>query len=158
MEKYINESILNFLESNNIISDRQCGFRKYRSTADMLAFVSHIWSQTMEKNGESQLVARDISKSFDKVWHSALLSKLPSYEQLCLWFANYLENRKLSVVLDGFQSTAHNINAGVINDLLSITNNVIHSFADGSTLHSSHSLILFIQSSQSHCFTASLLS
>ena len=30
------------------------------------------------------------------VWHSALLSKLPSYginEQLCLWFPNYLKNR-----------------------------------------------------------------
>ena len=156
MEKYINESILNFLESNNIISDRQYGFRKHRSTADMLAYVSHIWSQAVEKHGESQLVALDISKAFDKVWHSALLSKLPSYginEQLCLWFANYLENRKLSVVVDGVQSTTHNINAGVpqgavlaptlfllfINDLLSITNNAIHSFADDSTLHSSYS-------------------
>ena len=155
MEKYINESVLNHLESNNIISDRQYGFRKQRSTADMLAYVSHIWSQAVEGHGESQLVALDISKAFDRVWHSALLSKLPSYginEQLCLWFSNYLKNRKLSVVVDGVQSTTHNINAGVpqgavlaptlfllfINDLLSITKNAIHSFADDSTLHSSY--------------------
>ena len=102
MEKFINESILNFLESNNITSDRQYGFWKYRSTVDMLAYVSYIWSQAVEGHGESELVALDISMAFDRVWLSALLSKLPSYginEQLCLWFSNYLQNRKLSVVV-----------------------------------------------------------
>ena len=60
MEKYINESILTFLESSNIISDRQYGFQKQRSTADMLAYASRIWSQAVEGHGESQLVALDI--------------------------------------------------------------------------------------------------
>ena len=105
----------------------------------------------MEGHGESQLVALDISRPFDRVWHSALLSKLPSYgisEQLCLWFSNYLKNRKLCVVVDRVQSTTHNIIAGVpqgaalaptlslllINDLLSITRNAFHSFAEDRTL------------------------
>ena len=123
----------------------------------MLAYVSHIWSQAVEGHGESQLVALHISKAFDRVWHSTLLSKLSSYginEQLCVWFPNYLQNRKLSVVVDVVQSTTHNINAGVpqgavleptlfllfVNDLLSITKNSIHSFADDTTLYSSYSI------------------
>ena len=82
----------------------------------MLAYVSHIWSQAVEWHGESQLVALDISKAFYRVWHSALLSKLPSYginKQLCLLFSNFLQNRKISIVVDGVQSATPDINAGV---------------------------------------------
>nr|CAH7764312.1 unnamed protein product [Callosobruchus chinensis] len=63
--------------------------------------------------------------------------------------ADFLSGRKITVVVDGFSSSFHNINAGVpqgsvlaptlfllhINDLLSSTTNPIHSFADDSTLH-----------------------
>nr|CAH7742057.1 unnamed protein product [Callosobruchus chinensis] len=62
---------------------------------------------------------------------------------------SFLSGRKITVVVDGFSSSFHNINAGVpqgsvlvptlfllhINDLLSSTTHPIHSFADGSTLH-----------------------
>nr|CAH7754395.1 unnamed protein product [Callosobruchus chinensis] len=62
---------------------------------------------------------------------------------------NFLSGRKITVVVDGFSSSFHNINAGVPqgsvlaptlfllhnNDLLSSTTNPIHSFADDSTLH-----------------------
>nr|CAH7728879.1 unnamed protein product [Callosobruchus chinensis] len=64
-------------------------------------------------------------------------------------FADFLSGRKITVVVDGFSSSFHNINAGVpqgsvlapklflllINDLLSSTTKPIHSFADDSTLH-----------------------
>nr|CAH7759039.1 unnamed protein product [Callosobruchus chinensis] len=64
-------------------------------------------------------------------------------------FADFLSGRKITVVVDGFFSCFHNINAGVpqgsvlaltlfllhINDLLSSTTNPIHSFADDSTMH-----------------------
>nr|CAH7758936.1 unnamed protein product [Callosobruchus chinensis] len=69
--------------------------------------------------------------------------------KLCDWLADFLSGRKITVVVDGFSSSFHNINAGVpqgsvlaptsfllhINDLVSSTTNPIHSFADDSTLH-----------------------
>ena len=78
-------------------------------------------------------------------------NKLPSYgllPKLSVWTSNFLSNRTLSVVVDGYCSAVHKINAGVpqapvlaptlcllhINDLLSATKNPIHSFADDSTL------------------------
>ena len=68
-------------------------------------------------------------------------------------YLDFLSNRTLSVVVDGYCSTFRKIYAGVpqgsllvstlfslhINDLLSATKNPIHSFADDSTLHSSFS-------------------
>nr|CAH7760777.1 unnamed protein product [Callosobruchus chinensis] len=100
----------------------------------------------------AHVVALDISKALDQLWHASLLNKLPSYGlpvKLCDWLAHFLSGRKINVVVDGFSSSFHNINAGVpqgsvlaptlfllhINDLLSSTTNPIHSFADDSTLH-----------------------
>nr|CAH7728856.1 unnamed protein product [Callosobruchus chinensis] len=104
------------------------------------------------KQAESQHDAKIKQKAFDQLWHASLLNKLPSYGlpvKLCDWLADFLSGRKITVEVDGFSSSFHNINAGVpqgsvlaptlfllhINDLLSSTTNPIHSFADDSTLH-----------------------
>ncbi|CAH2012486.1 unnamed protein product [Acanthoscelides obtectus] len=113
-----------------------------------MTYVTQLWSKLIQSHGE----ALDITKAFDQLWHAALLSKLPSYglpEKLCRWVADFISGRKISVVIDGFSSSSHNVNAGFpqgsvlaptlfllhINDLLSCTINPIHSFADDSTLH-----------------------
>ncbi|CAH2019809.1 unnamed protein product [Acanthoscelides obtectus] len=148
----INRELLDYLERHSLISDRQYGFRHQRSTGDLLAYVTPLWSKLIQSHGEAHVVALDITKAFDQLWHAALLSKLPSYglpEKLCRWVADFISGRKISVVIDGFSSSSHNVNAGVpqgsvlaptlfllhINDLLSCTINPIHSFADDSTLH-----------------------
>jgi hypothetical protein len=156
MEKAINIQIVKYLESHHLINDRQYGFRSHRSTGDLLTYVTDLWSRTVEHNGETLAVALDISKAFDRVWHAGLLNKLPSFgfpTKLCSWFSSFLSNRSISVAVDGESSETYPVNSGVpqgsilsptlflihINDLLSVTNNPIHSFADDSTLHSSFS-------------------
>ena len=96
----------------------------------------------------------EISKAFDRVWHASLLSKLPSFgfpPSICSLLLNYLSGRSLSVMVDGSVSHPQPINSGVpqgcvlsptlflifINDLLNVTHNPIHSYADDSTLQSS---------------------
>ena len=98
------------------------------------------------------MVALDISKAFDRVWHASLLSKLPSFgfpSSLCLLMSSFLSNRSISAVVDGATSS-FSVNSGVpqgsvlsptlfllfINDLLTCTSNSIRSYADDSTLHS----------------------
>lgn len=154
MEKLINEQLLKYLESSNIISDRQYGFRKHRSTGDLLAYVTHLWTRAIESYGESRAVALDISKAFDRVWHDGLLCKLTAYglpPTLLRWLSSFLKERSIRVGIDGHFSEKFKINAGVpqgcilsptlfllyINDLLGKTNNSIYSFADDSTLISS---------------------
>nr|CAH7759086.1 unnamed protein product [Callosobruchus chinensis] len=145
MEKCVNQ------ELHQLINDRQYGFRHQRSTGDLLAYVTHVWNKLIHSFGEAHVVALNISKAFDQLWHAFLLNKLPSYGlpvKLCDSLADFLSDRKITVVVDGFSSSFHNINVGVpqgsvlaptlfllhINDLLSSTANPIHSFADDSTL------------------------
>nr|CAH7729536.1 unnamed protein product [Callosobruchus chinensis] len=152
MEKCVNQELMKYLELHQLINDRQYGFRHQRSTGDLLAYVTHVWNKLIHSFGEAHVVALDISKTFDQLWHASLINKLPSYGlsvKLCDWLADFLSGRKITVVVDGFSSSFHNINAGIpqgsvlaptlvllhINDLLSSTTNPIHSFADYSTLH-----------------------
>ncbi len=85
-----------------------------------------------------------------------MLSKPPSYgfySALCSFLSSFLSSRSISAVVDGQCSTTQPINSGVpqgsvlsptlfllfINDLLSLTNCPIHSYADDTTMHYSTS-------------------
>ncbi len=150
-ETILNNWFLKHLSSFNLLSDHQYGFRKKRSTGDLLAFLTNSWSSSLSRFGETFAVTLDISKAFDRVWHKYLLSKLPSngfYPSLFIFVSTFLSGRSLSAVVDGYCSKPKSINSGVpqgfvlsptlfllfINDL-TITECPIHSYADDSTLH-----------------------
>ena len=62
------------------------------------------------------VVALDISKAFDRVWHKALLAKLPAYgftPPLCNLIKSYLSDRFISVVVDGATSASFLVFSGV---------------------------------------------
>ena len=161
-ESILNRKIQKHLSTSDLLSDRQYGFRKGRSTGDLLAFLTDSWSSSLSRFGETFAIALDISKAFDRVWHKSLLSKLPSYgfyPSLCTFISSFLSDRSISAVVDGHCSSPKPINSGVpqgsvlsptlcggrslllfIDDLLSIERNCpIHSYADDSTLHYSTS-------------------
>ena len=53
--------------------------------------------------GETFAGALDISKAFDRVWHKALISKLPSYgfyPSLCNFISSFLSDRSIAAVVD----------------------------------------------------------
>ncbi len=155
-ETILNKKFLKHLSSFSLLSDHQYGFRKGRSTGDLLAFATDSWSSSFSRFGETFAVALNISKAFDRVWHKALLSKLPSYglyHALCSFLSTFPSGRWIAAVVDGHCYTPKPINSGVprgsvlsstlfllfINDLLSLTNCPIHSCADDTTLHYSTS-------------------
>ena len=160
METIITKQLLTFLETSNLLSDHQCGFRKARSTGDLLAYAGHVWSSALESSGESRVISLDTSKAFDRVWHKGLLAKLPMFglhHTLINWIGSFLSDRSNAVRVDGFLSNLHSINAGVpqgsvispvlfilfINGLLTSTSISIHSFADDTFLSSLSSSFSF---------------
>ena len=61
-------------------------------------------------------MALDISKTFDRVWHTGLFHKLKSYGisgQIFSLISTFLSNRQLRVVLDEKSSQEYPVNAGV---------------------------------------------
>ena len=156
METIITKQLLTVLATNNLLSDHQYGFRKARSTGDLLAYAVHAWSSALEACGESRAISLDVSKAFDLVWQKGLLAKLPMFglnHTLINWIGSFPSDRSIAVRVGGFLSNLHSINAGVpqgsvispalfilfINDLLTSTSSSIHSFADDTFLSSSFS-------------------
>ena len=145
METIITKQLLAYLETNNLHSDHQYGFRQARSAGDLLAYAVHAWPSALESYGESRVISLDISKAFDHVWHKSLLAKLPMFglhHALIKWISSFLSDRSVATRADGFLSNPHSINSGVpqgsvispvlsilfINDLLSSTSSSIFSF------------------------------
>src|ERR1044072_7311942 len=94
-ETLLNSHFLDHLESHSLLSDHQYGFRRSRSTGDILSYLTDLWSSALRDFGESCVVAFDIYKAFDRVWHALLLSNLPSFgfpPSLCLLLSSFLSD------------------------------------------------------------------
>ena len=90
------------------------GVRSSRSTTDLLTFVSDRIVRAFNISETSRAVALDISKAFDRAWHTGLLHKLKSDKisgQIFELLYFFLSNRRLRVVLDWKSSQEYPINA-----------------------------------------------
>ena len=65
-----------FLDTENIITQEQAGFRKFHSTQNQATYLSQVIEDTFQ--AEKVVVASfiDLQKAFDKVWKDGLLAKL----------------------------------------------------------------------------------
>lgn len=116
IEKLINIRLLNFLESQNLLSCNQYGFREKRSTSDAIErLVSHI-SDKLDKKQKCLGVFLDMAKAFDTVSVPNLLNKL---EHLGIrgvpldLFTDYLSNRSQVVKINDVISDSAPIYFGV---------------------------------------------
>ena len=107
---------MDHLERNNLLSDAQFGYRKKRST-DIAAtlFVDNI-RKNIDIGKLVGAIFIDLTKAFDTVSHSVLLSKLSVYGIKGVeleWFTNYLFSRKQQVVIQNTKSECEFISCGV---------------------------------------------
>ena len=148
-------NIYSYLNGNNLIAKNQSGFRPGDSTTNQLLYLVNEIHQAFEnpKSLEVRAIFLDISKAFDKVWHDGLIFKLKQNGvsgSLLMFFQNYLNNRKQSVVLNGSHSSCSTVESGVpqgsvlgpllfliyINDLERNIKSNIKFFADDTMLFS----------------------
>ena len=116
METVSRDSLLSYLENNNLISDNQHGFRPNRSCITQLLEVIHDWSQALDKASCIEVIYLDYSKAFDSVPHERLVAKLGSYGidlKVQRWIRNFLLDRTQRVVVNGIQSQAAQVTSGV---------------------------------------------
>ena len=138
-EKLVNNRIVDHLEKCGLFYHFQYGFRSSRSTADLLSVVSDRIARAFNRSGATEAVTLDISKAFDRVWHTGLLHKLKSYVisgQIFGLISSFLSNRRLRVILDGKSSQECAVNAGVPTLFLLYIICDIAIYADDTTLYS----------------------
>ena len=116
LERIIHNCLMNYLLSNNVLSSRQFGFRPRSSTQEALLYTTNDWHYHMDHGLSVASGFFDLSKAFDRVPHSQLISTLANIGvsgPLLAWFHSYLSDRSQRVVLDGHSSTIHTVTSGV---------------------------------------------
>ena len=96
-EKIVHKQLYTYLTENNILTEKQYGFRNNSSCEH--AMIDLLSKLELNKKDKliTNLVFIDLSKAFDTISFDILLSKLSNYgvkNTELLWFKNYLTNRK----------------------------------------------------------------
>ena len=87
-----------------------------QSTVDLLTVVFDKIAWAFNRSGATRAVPLDVSKAFDRIWHTGLFHKGKFYgisDQIFGFTSSFLSNRLLWVVLDGTSSQECLVNTGV---------------------------------------------
>ena len=115
-ERIINARLKRHLEITDAYHDNQFGFRTQRGTHHALALITEQIAQYKSDKGQCQVILRDISKAFDKVWHIGLKYKilhlkLPiTIEKL---LCDFLDDRYAKIKIDNFTGPKFELQTGV---------------------------------------------
>jgi len=116
MEKIVAIRLTDFLNSCNIFSDWQFGFRSNHSTVHPMVHFTDFLSNAYNEKKHSLAIFCDLKKAFDCCDHSILLQKLSKYgirDAELLWFKSYLSNRKQFVTINNMNSFLTDVLLGV---------------------------------------------
>lgn len=115
-EIILKNKLTSYLESKQLLSRVQYGFRKNRSTLSAIADFIELIVDGLDKRRTSTAVMCDLTKAFDCVSSEILIQKLEYYgiraKELCL-FKSYLTNRRQCVVCDDKDSSVLSVENGV---------------------------------------------
>ena len=115
-EKLIYGRMYKFLDVNNLIYNRQFGFRTNYSTEHALISLTENNKKLLDSGNVVCGVFIDLEKMFDTVKHNILCEKLPYYGfrgKIEVLIKSYLSNRKQLVAINGFESVNLDITCGV---------------------------------------------
>ena len=106
-EKIVYKQLYSYLESKNVLSDSQFGFRHGRGTTKAILKHTRNVYRDLDDSRLHFSVYLDFKKAFDSVDHVVLLGKLYHYGVRGItldWFRSYLNNRSQHVDVNGVQS------------------------------------------------------
>ena len=115
-ERVVRKHMVNYLEDNSLLTDKQHGFRSSRSClTQMLDHFDDIY-EGFTRGEDTDSIYLDYAKAFDKVDLSLLILKLKRYgfqEKLINWVRSFLSDREQVVVLNGIHSDIAKVLSGV---------------------------------------------
>ena len=115
-EKCARNKIMEYLETHNLYSENQHGFRKGRSCLSKLLEHYDWVLHNLAEGRNVDVVFLDFAKAFDKVDHGILLRKVNELGitgKLGRWLHSFLTGRVQTVVVDGLKSEEADVVSGV---------------------------------------------
>lgn len=112
----LNSRLQNHLLVNNQMNPRQHGFRPNRGTHTALAVIHETVVRHKAMKHPVDVVLRDVSKAFDKVWHSGLklkIIRLGLHPALSQTIINFLHGRRAFISISKTDSQSFPLNSGV---------------------------------------------
>ena len=116
MERMINARLSWHLETNMLLSDKQCGFRKGRSTTDHLVRFETFIREAFAKDKHVVAVFFDLEKAYDKTWKKGILRNLHEMDirgRLATFVEGFLQHRTFAVRAGSTLSDFHEQEMGV---------------------------------------------
>ncbi|NJL51981.1 MAG: hypothetical protein HC930_06695 [Hydrococcus sp. SU_1_0] len=116
LDKILNIRLTNHLTIHDHYNTRQHGFRKNRGTHTALATLYETLAINTAQHYTTDIILRDVSKAFDKVWHSGLIYKLTQINLHSLFtriLSNYLTNRRASIRIGTYIGPPISLHTGV---------------------------------------------
>jgi ribonuclease P/MRP protein subunit RPP40 len=116
LERLLRQHMLEFLLSNEVISDDQFGFLPGRSTTTQLLVTLDRWTESVDAGVPCDILFIDFAKAFESVSHVRLLAKLDCLGfrgTLWSWIADFLLGRTQYVEIAGVCSDQARILSGV---------------------------------------------
>ncbi|MEL7427573.1 MAG: reverse transcriptase family protein [Bacteroidota bacterium] len=115
-ERLLANHIISYLEEMNLLSGRQFGFRKGRSTEDQLLLSYGKIAKEVDRGRIVDAVYLDYSKAFDVLSHQILIEKAESIgfsPQILNWIRSFLFGRVMQVSVNGMSSNPRSVCSGV---------------------------------------------
>lgn len=115
-ERCLCSTICDHIESHNLLSCHQWGFRKNHSTEDLLLHQTETWHKALDEGKCIAVLFIDYQKAFDSVSHSTVLLKLAALGisgDLLEIIQDYLSDRKQFTIVNGCKSSTAHIEFGV---------------------------------------------
>ena len=116
LDKILNDRLQRHFMDNDIYNSRQHGFRPFRGTHTALATLTETIANKLADGQKMDIVLRDVSKAFDKVWTVGLKYKIirlnldPCFTRI---LNDYLTDRTATIRLNNHLGQPFTLNSGV---------------------------------------------
>ena len=107
MEKVVNARMVWYLETNNILSQEQYGYRKFRSTTDALVRLETYIREAFARKQHVYAVFFDMEKAYDIAWRGGILQSMHNAGlkgNLPQFVKGFLSTRRMQVRVGGMMS------------------------------------------------------
>ena len=160
LESIVRDKLMFLIESNNLFSKDQFGFRSGYSSVTQLLHVLKEWSKALDYHENIDVIYLDFRKAFYTVAHTRLANKLYAYGirgNILNWINSFLKDRKQKVMINSEGSEWSDVLSELpqgnvlgpalflvhvfINDLPDSITNFVKIFADDTKVYSTISTI-----------------